>query len=153
MQDWHDFSKASSHVNRPICLQILWNFAISWRKCVFKLWYSFSTFLTNFSLNPKGQWLHCREQFPAAASQKQHFRSKKCFNATGACSNDAKVTLPGQTDPPSRSNGPGMGPTATTPNIIEFQNCLPSGWAWWHSKICRKCGCHQCFASFASLVY
>ena len=89
------FSKTSSIVNRPICLQITWNFAISWRKCVFKLRYSF---LTKFSLNPKDQWLHCLEPFPAAALWKRNFRCEKCFNATGACSNDAKVTLPGQTD-------------------------------------------------------
>jgi len=98
MPDWHDFSKTSSLVNRLIWLQITWNFAISWRKCVFKLRYSLSTFLTNFSLNPKDQWLHCQEQFPAAASQKWNIRCEKYFNATRACSNDAKVTLPGQTD-------------------------------------------------------
>ena len=76
MPDWHDFSKKSSLVNRPICLHIMWNFAISWRKCVFKLRYSLSTCLTNFSLNPKDQCLHCQEQFPAAASQKQNFQHK-----------------------------------------------------------------------------
>jgi len=42
--------------------------------------------------------LHCQEQFPAAASKKRNFRREKCFDATGACSNDAKATLPGQTD-------------------------------------------------------
>jgi len=42
--------------------------------------------------------LHRQEQFSAAASRKGNFRREKCFDAPGACSNDAKVTLPGQTD-------------------------------------------------------
>ena len=32
-----------------------------------------------------------------------------------------------------------MGLTTITPNIIEFQNCLPSGWAQRLSKIRQKC--------------
>ena len=40
-----------------------------------------------------------QKQFPAAASRKRNFQREKCFDAPGACSNqDAKVTLPGQTN-------------------------------------------------------
>ena len=65
---------------------------------VFKLRYSLSNFLTNCTLNPKGHWLHCQERFPPASSRKRNFGRKKCFSGAGACSSDAKVSLPGQTN-------------------------------------------------------
>ena len=56
-------------------------------------------FLINYTLYRNDQWLHCQEQFPAAASQNaiKKIGIEKCFDAAGAYSIDAKVTLPGQT--------------------------------------------------------
>jgi len=90
-QNWHTPTNMLTN-------QVKFCYRVSWRKCVFKQWYSLLTFLTNSTLNPKDKWLHCQEQFPAAVLRKQNFRREKCFDSTGACSNDAKVTLPCQTD-------------------------------------------------------
>ena len=103
--------------NMHACLQIMWNFVISQvGENVFSSYNNHSQpfLLTVLQIQGTTGYMHYQEKFPATASRKRSwFQTQKMFRCHWSMQQWFHSI-------PPRSDGPGMGPTTTTPKLISL---------------------------------